>query len=54
MQMTDRAEPQRAAIAAFVDVVESTTLMAEDRLARLLGVLDSLAVAVRDISCEFD
>ena len=54
MQLTDRAERQRAAIAAFVDVVESTTLLPEDRLARLPGVLDSLAVAVRDITYEFD
>jgi hypothetical protein len=41
-------------MAAFVDVVESTTLTPEERMARLRGALDSLAMAVRDITNEFD
>jgi hypothetical protein len=44
----------RRAIEAYVDVVEALTLTPEDRLARLPAALDLLAVAVRDISYEFD
>jgi hypothetical protein len=44
----------RRAVEAYVEVVESLTLAAEDRLARLPSVLDSLAIAVRDITYEFD
>jgi hypothetical protein len=44
----------RRAIEAYVEVVESPRLAPEGRLARLPGVLDSLAVAVRDITHEFD
>jgi hypothetical protein len=44
----------RRAIEEYVDVVESLTLTPEDRLARLPGALDSLAVTVRDITYEFD
>src|SRR6267154_1499424 len=44
----------RRAIEAYVEVVGSLTLTAEDRLARLPTVLDLLAVAVHDVSYEFD
>jgi hypothetical protein len=37
----------RRSIEAYIDVVESFTLTAEERLARLPAALDSLAVAVR-------
>ena len=50
---SDVTEIQRA-IDAYVEVVESTTLAPEERLARLPGALDSLAVAARDITYEFD
>lgn len=44
----------RRAIEAYVEVVESLNLTPEERLARLPAALDALAVAVRDISFEFD
>jgi Domain of unknown function (DUF5063) len=44
----------RRTIEAYVDVVESTALAPEERLARLPGALDSLAVTVRDISYVID
>jgi hypothetical protein len=52
--MATSEKETRTAIEAYIDVVESTTLTADDRLARLPGVLDSLAVAVREITYEFD
>ena len=52
--MATSEKETRTAIDAYIDVVESTTLSADDRLARLPGVLDSLAVAVREITYEFD
>ena len=44
----------RRAIEAYVAVVESSALTAEERLAQLPAALDLLAVAVRDIRHEFD
>jgi hypothetical protein len=44
----------KAAIEAFIDVVESITLTPEKRLELLPSALDSLAVAANRISVEFD
>jgi hypothetical protein len=52
--MTNDVMAIRRAIEDFVDVVESETLMPEDRLARLPATLDALAMAVRDIASDFD
>jgi hypothetical protein len=52
--MATSEKETRTAIEAYIDVVELTTLTADNRLARLPGVLDLLAVTVRDITYEFD
>ena len=52
--MTSEVVEIRRTIEAYVEIVESPALTAEERLAQLPAVLDSLAVAVRNITFEFD
>lgn len=47
-------ETQRSAIEAFVELVESITVTPDNKLAQLPGALDSLAIAVREMTFEFD
>jgi Domain of unknown function (DUF5063) len=43
----------RRTIGDYIDLVESDSFTPEERLARLPGALDSLAVVIRDITYDF-